>query len=69
MKNWYIVQTFSGFENKVAETLKDTINTKELKDNLLRIFQLYIIMTTVENSNLLYKRILVHLKKLEPMFQ
>ena len=28
MKNWYIVQTFSGFENKVAETLKDTIKKK-----------------------------------------
>ena len=25
MKNWYIVQTFSGFEQKVAETLKDTM--------------------------------------------
>ncbi len=30
MKNWYIVQTFSGFEQKVAETLKDTIKKKEL---------------------------------------
>ena len=29
MKSWYIVQTFSGFENKVAETLKDTIKKKE----------------------------------------
>ena len=29
MKNWYIVQTFSGFEQKVAETLKDTINQKK----------------------------------------
>jgi len=29
MKNWYIVQTFSGFEHKVAETLKDTIRIKE----------------------------------------
>ena len=28
MKNWYIVQTFSGFEHKVAETLKDTIKKK-----------------------------------------
>ena len=36
MKNWYIVQTFSGFENKVAETLKDTIKKKEelLKDKI-----------------------------------
>ena len=28
MKNWYIIQTFSGFEQKVAETLKDTIKKK-----------------------------------------
>ena len=36
MKNWYIVQTFSGFENKVAETLKDTIkkNEKLMKDKV-----------------------------------
>ena len=29
MKNWYIVQTFSGFEKKVAETLKDAIKKKK----------------------------------------
>ena len=29
MKNWYIVQTFSGFEKKVAEVLKDTIEKKK----------------------------------------
>ena len=29
MKNWYIVQTFSGFEQKVAETLKDTVKKNE----------------------------------------
>ena len=34
MKNWYIVQTFSGFEQKVADTLKDTIKTKELSDKI-----------------------------------
>tara|TARA_B100000029_G_scaffold461464_1_gene493261 strand:- start:29 stop:556 length:528 start_codon:yes stop_codon:yes gene_type:complete len=34
MKNWYIVQTFSGFENKVAETLKETIKTKELSEKI-----------------------------------
>jgi transcription termination/antitermination protein NusG len=34
MSNWYIVQTFSGFEQKVAETLKDLIKTKELSDKI-----------------------------------
>ena len=32
MKNWYIVQTFSGFEQKIADTLKNTIKKKELND-------------------------------------
>jgi len=34
MKNWYIVQTFSGFEQKVAETLKDMIQKKKLDDKI-----------------------------------
>ena len=34
MMNWYIVQTFSGFEQKVADTLKDTIKSKELSDKI-----------------------------------
>jgi transcriptional antiterminator NusG len=34
MKNWYIVQTFSGFEQKVADTLKDIIKKQELDDKV-----------------------------------
>ena len=34
MKNWYIVQTFSGFEQKVAESLKDIIKKKSLDDKI-----------------------------------
>ena len=34
MKNWYIVQTFSGFEQKIADTLKNTIKKKELDDKI-----------------------------------
>ena len=34
MINWYIVQTFSGFEQKVAETLKDLIQKKKLDDKI-----------------------------------
>ena len=34
MKNWYIIQTFSGSEQKVAETLKDTIKKKQLNEKI-----------------------------------
>ena len=34
MNNWYIVQTFSGFEQKVAETLKEIIKKKDLGDKV-----------------------------------
>ena len=34
MKNWYIIQTFSGSEQKVAEILKDTVKKKELNDKI-----------------------------------
>ena len=34
MKNWYIVQTFSGFEHKVAEKLNEAIKEKELSDKI-----------------------------------
>ena len=34
MNNWYIVQTFSGFEQKVAETLKDNIKSKKLDEKI-----------------------------------
>ena len=34
MKNWYIVQTFSGFEQRIAETLKDIVKKKQLSDKI-----------------------------------
>jgi len=37
MINWYIVQTFSGFEQKVAETLKDMIQKKKLDDKINQV--------------------------------
>ena len=37
MTNWYIVQTFSGFEQKVAETLKDNIKKKELSEKITEV--------------------------------
>jgi len=37
MQNWYIVQTFSGFEQKVAETLKDKVKSKELDEKISEV--------------------------------
>ena len=34
MKKWYIAQTFSGFEQKAAETLKDIVSKQGLNDKI-----------------------------------
>ena len=31
--NWYIVQAYSGFENKVADTIKDMMIKNSLESN------------------------------------
>ena len=54
MKNWYIVQTFSGFEQKVAETLKDTIKTKELDEKISEVLK-FLSKTLKINSKIIYK--------------
>ena len=37
MKRWYIVQTFSGFEQRVAEVIKDNMKNKELADKIEQV--------------------------------
>ena len=32
--NWYIVQAYSGFENKVAENIKDVMSKNSMDSNL-----------------------------------
>ena len=35
MTNWYIVQTYSTFENKVANTLKDIVAKDKIEDKIV----------------------------------
>ena len=37
MKNWYILQTFSGFEQKVADIIKDIIKKQVLSEKIEEI--------------------------------
>ena len=37
MIKWYIVQTFSGFEQKVAETLREIVKIKELGEKICEV--------------------------------
>ena len=37
MINWYIVQTFSGFEHKVADTINELIKKRELVDKIVQV--------------------------------
>ena len=37
MNNWYIVQTFSGFEHKVAKTLKEIIKKNNLDEKITEV--------------------------------
>ena len=34
MKNWYIVQSYSSFEKKVAEAIKDIIKKNSLEEKI-----------------------------------
>ena len=37
MKNWYIVQSYSSFENKVASTIKENIKKNGLEDKIEKV--------------------------------
>mgnify|MGYP003952026549 CR=1 FL=1 len=50
MKKWYIVHTFSGFEQKVAETLKETIKKHELGDKIEDVLVPLHIVTEVKRG-------------------
>ncbi len=36
-KNWYVVHTYAGFENKVRENLEHTIKTQGLQDKIVQV--------------------------------
>ena len=35
--NWYVVHTYSGYENKVKENIEKTIENRHLEDQILEV--------------------------------
>ena len=35
--NWYVVHTYSGYENKVKANLEKTIENRKLQDEILEV--------------------------------
>ena len=35
--NWYVVHTYSGYENKVKTTIEQTIENRKLHDQILEV--------------------------------
>ena len=35
--NWYVVHTYSGYENKVKATIEATIENRKLQDQILEV--------------------------------
>ena len=56
MTNWYIVQTFSGFEHKVASTINDKIKNKKLDDKITNVVVPVHEVTVVKKGKRVQKR-------------
>lgn len=39
--NWYVVHTYSGYENKVKTTIEQTIENRKLHDQILEVISTY----------------------------
>ena len=56
MTNWYIVQTFSGFEQKVANTIKEIIQKKDLNDKINEVIVPMHEVTVVKKGKRMQKK-------------
>jgi len=56
MHNWYILQTFSGFEQKVAETIKETIKKKNIEDKIAEVLMPMHEVTEVKRGKRVQRR-------------
>ena len=56
MTNWYIVQTFSGFEHKVAGTIKEIIQKNELSEKISEVVVPIHEVTVVKKGKILQKK-------------
>ena len=56
MKNWYIIQTSSSFEQKVADTLKDIIKKQQLEDKIEEVLVPILEVTEVKRGKRIQRK-------------
>tara|TARA_B100000686_G_C16751986_1_gene953088 strand:+ start:24 stop:551 length:528 start_codon:yes stop_codon:yes gene_type:complete len=56
MTNWYIVQTFSGFEQKVAGTIKEKITKNDLSEKISEVLVPVHEVTVVKKGKRMQKK-------------
>ena len=48
--NWYVVHTYSGYENKVKVDLEKTIENRNLQDQILEVSVPMLAVTRLKNG-------------------
>ena len=53
---WYVVHTYSGYENKVKVDIEKTIENRHLEDQILEVRVPMHIRAALEQQGLLYRK-------------
>ena len=63
--NWYVVHTYSGYENKVKANIEKTIENRKLQDQILEV--IVPMQDVVEMKNGAKKQVQKKRKRFEPI--